>query len=377
MNAPVAESTATQAPAPKYDFRTGIPDLEHFPFAAWNRIQRNVLDQLKPGQMLYGDAAGYEPLRRAIARFLLQSRGVAADPESVFITSGSTQALSLAVDTLKRDGEGKAVVVENPCHQGISRMLALKKITAVPVGVDEHGLLVEQLPAYPTVAVYVTPSHQFPLGSVLSAARRVTLMQRVREQDAYVIEDDYDSEYRYAGLPLTPLHALDPDRVLYLGTFSKTLFPALRIGFALVPARFRSQWRALRRYADVQSPVMEQALLAEFLESGRMARHVRAMNKLYGKKRDALVAALEENFGDRVGILGDKTGLHLAARFAGCVFGREFKERCKENGLAVTPCAAYEAGTDHYADTLLLGYGNLREDRIQSGVAELKRLVCG
>ena len=357
----------------RYDFRTGIPDLNRFPFSAWNRILRDVPGTIKPGDMLYGNTRGYAPLRAAIADWLLRSRGMRVDGEGVFITSGATQAIGLAVETLFRTG--RAFLVENPSHLGIMRLMRLKNIPFLSRDVDEQGMVVEDGGMENLSGVYVTPSHQFPLGCVLSAQRRTRLMTAAREKGFYIIEDDYDSEYRYGGQTLTPLHALDPERVVYVGTFSKTLFPALRIGFAVVPAALRHVWTELRRYTDVQNAIVEQAALCRFLEQRGMDRHIRNMTRVYGRKRARVIDGIARAFGRDAEILGDGAGLHLALRLPGMRFGREFREQCRDRGLAVMPCSRYALQGTEYNDILLIGYGNVGEERIPEGVQLLKEMT--
>ncbi len=375
--APAAPVIPPAPPVPmaiRYDFRTGVPDLRHFPFAAWQRIQRNVLETIRPGDMLYGDTFGYPPLRAAIRDWLLRSRGMRVDSESICITSGATQAIFLAVGTLAK--RGGAVLVENPGHLGIVRLMRLQNIPFRFCGVDEQGMMMDGIEAEELSGVYVTPSHQFPLGCVLSAQRRAQLVSAAREKDFYIIEDDYDSEYRYGGQALTPLHALDPERVVYVGTFSKTLFPALRIGFAVVPAALRQAWTELRRYTDVQNAITEQVTLSRFLEQGRMDRHIKAMTKLYARKRGMVTSAVATEFGDAARVLGDSAGLHLAMRLPGKRFGREFRELCRARRVSVMPCSRYvldESG--EYGDTLLIGYGNVDDNRIDDGMRILKTAV--
>ena len=364
------------APEPmaiRYDFRTGIPDLDRFPFSAWNKIQREVLETIKPRDMLYGNTQGYAPLRKAIANWLLRFRGMRADSESIFITSGATQAIGLAVETLFKDEH--AFLVENPSHLGITRLMRLKNIPFLLHNVDERGMAVEKGRLERLSGVYVTPSHQFPLGCVLSALRRTQLIAAAREKDFYIIEDDYDSEYRYGGQTLTPLYAHDPARVIYVGSFSKTLFPALRIGFAVVPAALQDAWTELRRYSDVQNAIVEQVVLCRFLEQRRMDRHIKSMTRIYGRKRDRVIGAIAHEFGGNAEILGDSAGLHLALRVPGRRLGREFKEQCRERGMALMPCSRYELKGTEYNDTLLIGYGNVDENRILEGLQLLSEIM--
>ncbi|MCD8350919.1 MAG: PLP-dependent aminotransferase family protein [Planctomycetaceae bacterium] len=374
MSPPTQISLKPNAPlALRYDFRTGIPDLTHFPFSKWNRVQREVLETVKPGDMLYGSMQGYAPLRTAIADWLLRSRGIRANGDSIFITSGATQAIGLAVETLCR--RMRTIAVENPSHLAVTRFMQLRNITFTPCAVDAGGLRVDLIDRQALAGVYVTPSHQFPLGCVLSASRRAHLVAMARENDWYIIEDDYDSEYRFGGQALTPLYGLDPERVVYIGTFSKTLFPALRIGFAIVPKALQHSWCELRRYTDVQNPIVEQVTLCRFLEQRRMDRHIKTMTGIYGRKRKAVVASIAGVFGDHVEIMGDSAGLHLALRLPGNRFGKDFRERCLDNSLAVMPCSRYVQDGTEYDDTLLIGYGNVEENRIDAGMHLLAEMV--
>ncbi len=319
--------------------------------------------------MLYGSPQGYEPLRREIAEWLLLVRGMEVPPENIFITSGATQAIHLAVETLRRSG--MAFAVEDPCHWGVTRLLNLRGIPFHGVPVDEHGLQVDKLPDANIAGVYVTPSHQFPLGCVLAASRRSALAAVAGKRGFHIIEDDYDSDLRYVGQPLTPLWTLYPERVIYVGTFSKTVFPALRIGYAVMPPPLHAAWLEQRRYVDIQNPVTEQAVLAEFMHQGRLRRHLQTMTRLYGKKRQTLLAAVSAHFGEQAEILGDGAGLHLALRLRKRDFDDVFVRRCREAGLFLSTCAAYEVGTTQHRDTLLLGYGAIPEGAIGSGIEAL------
>lgn len=379
------KSPHRRAPAPvpppsppmaiRYDFRTGIPDLRHFPFSAWRRMQRDVLETIKPGDMLYGNTRGYEPLRTAIADWLLRFRGMRVDREGVFVTSGATRAISLAVEALCRDGRG--FLVENPSHIGIARLLRLKGVPFTLCGVDGEGLRIagDGAKAEDVAGVYVTPSHQFPLGCVLSAPRRARLVALAREKDFYIVEDDYDSEFRYGGQALSPVHSLDPDRVIYVGTFSKTLFPALRVGFAVVPHALRKAWLDLHRYAEVQNGIVDQVTLHRFLEQRGMDRHIKTMTRLYCRKRARVIAAVGDAFGSAAEVLGDGAGLHFALRLPGQRFGKAFRERCRDAGLHVMPCSRYVPEGTEYEDTLLIGYGNVEEERIAEGIRLLRKVT--
>ncbi len=357
----------------RFDFKTGQPDLTLFPWSAWNRDIAGAAGRLHPGEMDYSGPKGYPPLCEEIARWLLRTRGMAVDPADVFVTSGATQALYILVEILHR--EGKSFALEDPSHPGIRGAVMDKGRSVCWMPVDDQGAVVSCLNGKTLSAVYVTPSHQFPLGGILPAGRRTELIRLARDGGFYIMEDDYDSEYRYTGAPVSPLYSMDPSRVVYVGTFSKTLFPALRLGFAILPRPLQPAWKHARQYMDVQNPLLEQAALTEFLRKRQMDRHIRRMNRVYGEKRAVLIHALEEAFGRRVQVRGDASGLHVALRFPGMEFGPTFEQACRGAGLRVRPVSRYCVETTAYSDTLLVGYGHLDEENICEGVRILRELL--
>ncbi len=371
-NAPQAESRTQK---PRWDFSTGQPDLAAFPRKLWNAALMEAASAISAQALAYGDPKGYQPLCSQIASWLLRTRSMEVNPANVFITSGSTQALYLLVDMLCRNG--RAFALENPSHPGIRAMLADRGVAMQAIPVDEQGARVDTLDGGHLSAVYVTPSHQFPLGGILPAARRASLIRLALENDFYIIEDDYDSEYRLNGLPVSPMYTMDSSRVIYVGTFSKTMYPALRIGFAVLPQALQAQWLHSRRYLDVQNPVLEQAALAAFLQSRRMDAHIRRMRRLYGGKRALLLAAVRSAFGDAVIPQGDASGLHIALRFPGFAFTPTCIQNCLEAGVRVAPVSAYCASETEYSDTLLIGYGHLQPSEISDGIAALAKCIGG
>ena len=360
-------------PEPRWDFKTGQPDLSVFPWSAWNGMLKDAAEGLSARQFAYSGPKGYSPLCTEIARWLLRARNMEVDPRDVFITSGSTQALYLLVEILH--GGGRAFALENPSHPGIRTMIANKGYPLRPMPVDEQGADIAAIATGELAAVYVTPSHQFPLGGILPATRRAALIRLAAEKDFYIIEDDYDSEFRYAGSPVSPIYAMDSARVIYVGTFSKTMFPALRIGFVVLPEALQNMWRHSRNYLDVQNPVLEQAALARFLQTRRLDKHIRRMRRVYGEKRDTLLTALHESFGDSVTPWGDASGLHVALQFPGYTFDRNFINRCADDGIRIAPVSQYCASEAEHADKLLIGYGHLRIEQIREGIGILRTIV--
>jgi GntR family transcriptional regulator/MocR family aminotransferase len=356
------------------DFRTGSPDLDLFPKFLWHQMMRRAMNEMPLSSYGYTGPQGLNGLRFEIAGWLYRSRGLNVQPDDVFITAGATHALHLAADLLFEGG--RALLAEDPCHSGMLETFLNRGCKVLPVPVDEQGILTGLLPSDDVAfAVYVTPSHQFPLGGILPAARRAALIRYAREKEIYIIEDDYDSEFRYCGDPVAPLYSLDPQRVVYVGTFSKTLFPALRIGFVLLPKILQKKWRDLRTHTDVQNPVFEQAALCMLLQTHKLDRHIQKMRRVYGQRRQALLDALTDAFGKGFIPWGDAAGLHLTVQFPGMRFGEAFRKACRDLSIYVTPVSRHCIQKDSHQDKLLLGYGHLTPEKIRTGIPLLAKAV--
>ncbi|GAB6110156.1 hypothetical protein JCM19376_41120 [Fusibacter bizertensis] len=294
-------------------------------------------------------------------------------PDDIFITSGATQALHLLVDILHK--EGHVFALENPSHPGIRTVISDKGFPLHWMTVDRNGADITSLYGRSISAVYVTPSHQFPLGGFLPANRRAALIRMAIEKDFYIIEDDYDSEFRYGGSPITPIYSMNASHVIYVGTFSKTVFPALRLGFAVLPKPLQVKWKHYRNYMDVQNPILEQAVMAEFLRSRKMDKHVQRMRHAYDEKRKTLLECVKMTFGDSVCPWGDTSGLHVALQFPRLEFGDKFALNCKSAGIHVSPLTQYSVSRDDHKDKLLLGYGHLNSVQIQEGIRALHQII--
>lgn len=358
-----------------WDFKTGQPDLSLFPWQLWSQMIHNAANSLSVQQLAYSGPKGYPPLCEEIAHWLLRNRSMEVNPEDVFITSGATQALHLLVDILYKDGH--AFALESPSHPGIRTVIDDKGYTLQWMPVDSQGADISSLKDKTISAVYVTPSHQFPLGGILPAGRRAALIRLAIEKDFYVIEDDYDSEFRYSGSPVSPVYSMDSSHVIYVGTFSKALFPALRLGFAVLPQPLQASWRHYRNYMDVQNPVLEQAALAEFLNKRKMDKHVQRMRRVYGEKRNVLLRSVEHTFGSSVQPWGDASGLHVALQFPGIEFGQQFIRECSDAGIRISSVAQYCPMQDCHKDKLLIGYGHLEHAQIDEGIKALHRFIAG
>jgi len=355
------------------DFRTGRPDLRRFPQQTWLQLLHRKAAELPLEQWGYSGPAGQPELREEIAAWLFRSKGMAVDPRNVFVTAGATQALHLLADLLPIRDQG--IIVEDPCHMGMLRVLQGKNSRIIPIPVDEQGMQTQMLNSNEHCTIYVTPSHQYPLGGILPAQRRAELIRFARSNDQFIIEDDYDSEFRYQGAPVAPLYSLDPQRVIYVGTFSKTMFPALRIGYVVLPAELHLPWCYLRIHADVQNPPFEQAALAEYLKTRRLDRHVQLMRRLYGRRRQVLLATLAEVFGDTWCPWGDAAGLHLAVQFPGKSFNPDFSIQARSNGILIMPVENHSIICGFHTDKLLLGYGHLEEKEIRAGILLLRDFI--
>ncbi len=353
-------------------FHTGLPALDLIPWAAWGQALKREAPRLSRGG--YGDAEGLTELREALADHLYRTRGLRAGPEAIFITSGTTQALSIL--TAMACGRRRSALLEDPCHQGLRHQLEAMGVPIRPVPVDGQGLKVDALTTPQAGLVYVTPSHQFPLGGVLPAPRRAQLVAWARSHGVLVLEDDYDGEFRYDGPPLPPLRESDPETVATLGTFSKSFAPALRLGYVVLPEGLREGWTARKRFTDVHTPLIEQAAMAQFIRSGRLERHLHRMRKVYAERRLALLDALASSFQDRARVEGASAGLHMAVRFPGMAFTVPLMARLHAAGVDLTPLSAHAIQNPRACrDTLLLGYGNLQPRDIQEGVRRMKQVL--
>lgn len=346
----------------------GRPALEAFPVDIWRRL---MLRHLRAGRAPLGyaqDDLGYAPLREALAAYLQRSRAVRCGPEQIVIVSGSQQGLDLIARMLVDPGDG--VAIEEPGYMGARHAFGTAGARLIPVPVDEAGLQVDRLPAGAKLA-FVTPSHQFPTGAVLSLPRRLALLDWARTQGALVVEDDYDSEFRYGERPIPSLQGLDAAGVvLYLGTLSKILFPSLRLGYLVVPPEWAPHFARAKLLADRQAPLVEQLTLTDFIVEGHLERHFRRMRVLYESRRHCLLQALHDHLGERVTVLGDHTGLHVTLRLHARLDGEKLVRRAAGLGIGVSTTQVYYLHAPE-ATELVLGYADLDEASIHEGVRRL------
>lgn len=363
-------SMGYESPQGIINFKPGTPDLHEFPLRAWLQAVKAAYLHPVEDAMGYGQPEGRRELRQAIRDYVVGQRGVACHPDQIIITAGTTQAIGIACHLLL--GDRRDVVLEDPITRDIQLIVQGQGGVIHPVTADHNGLVVDELPhGIQPAFIYVTPSHQFPLGGTLPIQRRIALLEYAERTDTYLIEDDYDSEFRFDGPPLSSLHGLAPERVVYIGTFSKTLSPALRTGYLILPPDLISQGRGRKWHCDLHNETPTQLALAHFIAQGGYLRHLARMKRLYARKRTVLEQALGKNFSDRVKILGSATGLHLAARFAGIEFTAELLADLERAGVRAYPAEAHAIRPDRLKDILIIGYGNLSEGQIERGIGLL------
>jgi GntR family transcriptional regulator/MocR family aminotransferase len=356
-------------------FRASSPALGRFPASIWGSIVARHARSLTLPMLAYGDPMGHPPLREAIATYLGASRGVRCRAEQIMIVSGSQQGLQIASRALLDDGD--AVLMEDPGYPGAHAAFLSAGLSMVPVPIDEQGIdIAEGRRRAPCAkAAYVTPSHQYPLGVGMSATRRLQLLQWASNADAWIIEDDYDSEFRFGARPVLSLQGLDTQsRVIYLGTFSKVMFPALRLGYLVIPEDLVSSFCAVREAMDIFAPTLTQAALGDFISEGHFARHLRRMRLIYERRRRELVRALAVSFGDAARVVGIEAGMHLALQLADGCDDVDLARRASIEGLSVIPLSSCFLGEPSLAG-LVLGYGSVDEKEIAPAVDRLARVV--
>jgi GntR family transcriptional regulator / MocR family aminotransferase len=362
-------------PEAEISFRFGSPAAEHFPIALWRRLLARHCDNSSAILDYSPDPAGYLPLRTAIADYLGRSRAVRCSAEQVIIVNGSQQALDL-IARLTLD-PGDWVAVEDPSYLGARYCFQGQGARLQAVGVDAAGLDVAALSRYPQPfkLLYVTPSHQFPTGATLSLPRRLALLQWAQQTGTLIVEDDYDSEYRYGARPIPALQGLDRhERVIYVGTFSKILFPSLRIGYLVVPAAWISVVSKAKWLGDRQSPTLEQYALTDCITAGHFERHIRRMRQLYDRHRQVLVDALNYYFGTRVRILGDNAGIHLMAKIETTLPDELVIQQAASVGVGLVSARDYYLTTPTRGE-FIFGYARLDKAQIESGIDRLARIL--
>jgi GntR family transcriptional regulator/MocR family aminotransferase len=381
--APTRVSDSVLAPAPEpsepepqqfeFDFRPGEPDLRAFPREAWRRSFREALESIEPGQLGYNDPRGAIQLRSAMADYLSRARGVVCTPNQIVVCTGCAQGLSVAARVLRSRGASR-VALESPGHPEIQHIIEEAGLATVPVPVDDDGLNIDRLERERVQAVVVSPAHQNPMGGVLSPARRQQLLAWADRVSGFVIEDDYDAEYRYDRAAVGSLQGLAPERVIYIGSASKILAPALRLGWLVLRGALLERGIEVKRRVDNGCPAVEQITYSRFVRSGELDRHLRRMRGQYRRRRDALLDAISR---DCPGwkVHGAAAGLHLVAEVPNSVDLGRLVERCAAKSVRLYPLSAY-ATRPPMPHGLVFGYARLTEREIAGAMRRVVRALA-
>lgn len=354
------------------DFRDGIPDLKNAPKKIWAKLLRDVCLDATEESYDYGDPFGKMELRSSISKYVLKRKGIRCSAEQVVILSGSAQGFSIIAKVLNL--RNKEIIVEDPSYRGIKTIFDHFNVVFNAISVDSKGIKTEFLNRYEkSKLMIITPSHHYPLGGVLPIQRRIQLIQFARKNEIYIIENDYDNEFRYSGPALQSLHLLDPDYVIHLATFSLTLFPSLRMGYMILPERLMPRCYEIMYANSLEASTMKQLALSRFISEGHIDRHINKMRKNYYKKQQLLIDQLMQAFGNKIKIYGASTGMYLVAEFKDILFSAELVEALSKNGVK------FELVEDHtfkkgvHQNKIILGYGNLQLDEIEKGVERLQK----
>lgn len=365
------ELFVNQAGAGTSLFRVGQPDVTRFPYETWARLVARHARQSLPAVSLYQNGQGYAPLREAIAAHIGIRRGVHCSPEQIILTAGSQGALDLVGRVLLDPGD--LAWVEDPGYLGARGALLAAGARLVPVPVDQEGIDVEagrQTCREARLAI-VTPSHQFPTGVTMSLSRRLALLEWAREAQAWIVEDDYDSEYRFSGRPLEALHGLDRvGRVIYIGTFSKVLFPSLRLGYLVAPTELVQGFIAARHFVDTHLPLLEQMALTDFMVEGHFGRHLRKMRLLYLERRNALVEAFRRELDDILDVATPEAGMHMVAWLPAGMSTQAVVHLAAANDLHIRSISQYSL-RPLQRDGLMLGFASASPEELRAGVETL------
>lgn len=368
---PTTIDQETQTPS-NFEFRYGTPSLDEFPLDAWRTLTKRVLDYPPTELLGYGPTEGLPQLRQALARYLQRSRGVRCDAGQVLIVNGSQQALDVAARVLVNPGD--VVATEDPGYRGARAVFHAVGARIVPVPCDSEGIRVSCIPESARI-IYVTPSHQFPTGAVMSAARRLELLALANRTGAVIIEDDYDSEFHYAGRPTACVQGLDAhDRTIYIGTFTKSLFPGLRIAYMVLPPQLVAPMTVARTLMDGHSASIPQLTLARFMEGGHFGAHVRAMRGVYADRLDALVRLVRKHLADFVEPKVPVGGMQMPCILIRNIPEREAIDAARRAGIDLLGLAALHASSKHKAG-FLMGFAAYTPDEMEAAVRKLAGLL--
>lgn len=356
-------------------FAQGLPETRNFPTDVWERLQRQALKDYRTSALLHGDPQGAEPLRKAIAVYLNLERGANVSPDQILVLSSTRQALFLCAQLLV--DAGKPILLENPGYVGAKKAFEASEAKIIPIDVDAHGIRTDLLRTDQNGAncVYVTPSHQYPTGATLSLERRLELIRWAAENGKWIIEDDYDSEFHYDGLPTACVQGLDKyKRTIYLGTFSKTLYPGLRLGYMVVPDELVSAFTYARSVMDGHTPQIPQLTLARFMDDGHYNSHVRAMRKLYAGRREAMLGSIDQHLGSMVTALRPEGGLQIPCLLKPGWSEEKTIQQAAIAGIQLLGLSQLYASKEK-KQGWLLGYSSLTAYEIETAVLRLSKAL--
>jgi GntR family transcriptional regulator / MocR family aminotransferase len=352
----------------QFDFHPGKIDTDSFPFSMWRKYAKSLYDHSSKELLQIGDHQGELALRGEISKYLYQSRGIVSKPEQIVIGSGTEQLLPMILRLLENDSK---FALENPGYSAIPKIQLQNR--AIPIRVDEDGLMVDELEKTNANVVYITPSHQFPTGAVLSATRRTHLLNwAAKGENRYIIEDDYDSEFRYIGKPIPALQGLDQNnKVIYMSTFSKSLMPSLRVAYFILPTTLLQKYKETFSFYSATVPRFDQHILANFMRDGYFSKHLNRMRKIYRKKHEKLTQIFETYYPDVI-ITGDQAGMHILISVPLSKGEDQLKQIAANNNIAIYPVSDYLLKPIEYPyPTFLFGFGSIPFDQIEKGIHQL------
>ncbi|NLP59870.1 PLP-dependent aminotransferase family protein [Paraburkholderia sacchari] len=346
-------------------FMPGVPDVSRFPARIWTRLHNKYWRSLRPDLLTYAPGGGLALLRHVLADYLRTSRSVRCSPEQIIITTGIHQSVDLAVRLLSDPGD--TIWTEDPCYWGVRSVMQVSGLKPRPIAVDAEGInpSPDDFAAAPPKLILVTPSHQYPLGMVMSLARRRMLLEYARQHQCWIIEDDYDSEFRYGSRPLASLQGLDTaGQVIYVGSFGKTLFPGLRVGYLVAPEPLAESFATASAELYREGQLLQQAVLAEFIAEGHFTSHIRKMRALYGQRRQVLLDAVSRRYGDALPAMGGDAGLHVVMQLPEGSDDRAVAEAALARNIVVRPLSGYYSARERAASGLLIGYACVPDEEI-------------
>lgn len=365
---------ASASPAQWGDFIPGVPDVNSFPHRTFKKIYDRISRRLNPEFLTYDAVGGLEDLKAALSDYLRTARGVKCSTDQILITEGIHQALDLVTRTLCNPGDH--AWIEEPGYWGIKNILRMNAVSISALDVDDQGLVPQTSPVEKPKLIFVTPSHQYPLGSVMSLPRRQLLLSQAREFHSWIVEDDYDSEFRFSGQPIPSLQGLEEDSpVIYIGTFSKTLYPALRLGYVVLPKPLAAPLKKVHNELYRSGHQVIQAALAEFIKEGYYAAHIRKMRQLYSKRRNQLVALIKQHLGEEyLGYFNSNAGLHLIIQLPPDADDMQIAKLANAEGILVRPLSRYYYN-QHKSKGLLVGFASIKDSDMLPSFIRLANII--